>query len=94
MTNPAKALSLHLLKKELENINLSIIDMKKEVVKIYSPDKDSSIYKVQLSSLKEQISQTNNWMIGIFGGLGVSVLGLLINNVIQQRKSKITIDRE
>ncbi len=85
---PEKALQIPFIKKEVSGISKSIEKIENSLKSVDDSLDDIKVYRSQVESLTNQVNQTNNWMIGIFGALGVSVLGLLIGNVFQHRREK------
>lgn len=84
--NPEKALQIPFIKSDVAGILKSIERIQETLKSVDDSLDEIKVYKSQVESLTNQVNQTNNWMIGIFGALGVSVLGLLIGNVFQRRK--------
>ena len=86
MQNPEKALQIPFIKRDITEIKESLNTVQTKIDELKDSLLAVEIYKSKVEALNDKISQTNNWMIGIFGGLGVSILGLLIGNVFQHRK--------
>ncbi len=86
--NPEKALQIPFIKNEVANILKSIQGIQKTLNTVDDSLDEIKVYKSQVDSLTNQVNQTNNWMIGIFGALGVSVLGLLIGNLFQRKNAQ------
>ncbi|WP_434361994.1 hypothetical protein NF212_17735 [Parasalinivibrio latis] len=86
--DPEKALQLPFIKRELSQLTKSVDAMNSKLEDFEDSLSDIKVHKAEVSALSNQVALTNNWMIGIFGALGVSVLGLLIGNVFQHRKQQ------
>jgi hypothetical protein len=89
VSDPNKALSIPILRRDIHDLNQEFTILNGKTDKIDQVLLENAVLKSQTQSLKEQLSQLNNWMIGIFGALGVSVIGLVINNIVLQRKSEV-----
>ena len=89
ISDPNKALSMPFLKRDISDIKRKVAEIDNKTVRIDQVMLENAGLKVQTQSLKDQLSQLNNWIIGIFGALGVSVIGLVINNIVQQRKQNL-----
>lgn len=87
VSGPIKALSIPLLRRAIGELDQKVSLINGKTEKINQILLVNASLKAQIQSLKEQLSQLNNWMIGIFGALGVSVIGLVINNIILHKKS-------
>ncbi len=83
--NPEKALQIPFIKKELERGSKSIEQLQDALKSIDASLDEIKLYKSQIESLINQVNMTNNWMIGMFGALVVSIVGLLINSTFRQR---------
>ena len=88
ISNPNKALSIPLLRRDIGDINKDLYLLKNKVEEIDNIMIENAALKSQAQSLQVQLSQLNNLMIGIFGALGVSVIGLVINNIILHNKNQ------
>ncbi len=86
--NPEKALQIPFIKSDVAGILKSIESIQETLKSVDDSLDEIKVYKSQVESLTNQVNQTNNWMIGIFGALGVSVLGLLIGNVFRKNKAQ------
>lgn len=86
--NPEKALQIPFIKQEVSGISKSVEKIQETLKSLDDSLDEIKVYKSQVDSLTNQVNNTNNWMIGIFGALGVSVLGLLIGNVFKQRREQ------
>ena len=86
LQNPIKALQIPFINREVTEIKQSLTMVQNKIDDIKDSLLAVEVYKSKVEALNDKIGQTNNWMIGIFGGLGVSILGLLIGNIFQHRK--------